>query len=317
MAQRGSFGAVDIIADMKNFTGGRFKGIDLNALAERAKPKRSFHSKGIKFLNNEGVDQPANLLHRLFPLRGSGSIGMLASIGFMLFEVSTWSKNGSQNDAQAWKESSYYWHSFLYIATVQSMTTFPVVASLLTELKILNSELGRLALSSSMVSEAYGPPLGTALVSQFESLTMGLLLPLFLTVSGLRTDIPSLRKNVEEAYALPILVITCSAGKILATMIVCLYFRMPKREALALGVIMSAKGIVELSTYNVWRDSEVLNDSSFTLMILAVLVIASIVPCIVRYLYDPAKKYAGYDRRTILHSKAYSKFKVLPASVKT
>lgn len=42
--------------------------------------------------------------------------------------------------------------SLLAVATVQSTTSFHVVLAVLTDLKLLNSELGRLALSSSLIS---------------------------------------------------------------------------------------------------------------------------------------------------------------------
>lgn len=40
-----------------------------------------------------------------------------------------------------------------FIVALNSLTTFPVIAGLLTDLKILNSDLGRLAISSTMVSD--------------------------------------------------------------------------------------------------------------------------------------------------------------------
>lgn len=48
-----------------------------------------------------------------------------------------------------YKEAPY----FPYLAVTHSVTPFPVIASLLNDLKILNSELGRLALSSALVSD--------------------------------------------------------------------------------------------------------------------------------------------------------------------
>lgn len=47
----------------------------------------------------------------------------------------------------------YRWPAVKNIATIQTIFPFPVIASMLVDLKIMNSELGRLALASALISD--------------------------------------------------------------------------------------------------------------------------------------------------------------------
>lgn len=46
------------------------------------------------------------------------------------------------------------WQWSLFLGTIQSFTPFPVISQLLEELEIMNSELGRLGLSSALISDS-------------------------------------------------------------------------------------------------------------------------------------------------------------------
>ena len=49
----------------------------------------------------------------------------------------------------------------------------------------------------------------------------------------------------------------------------------------------------------------------FSVGMLAVLVTASIVPIMVRRLYDPSRKYAGYQRRNVIDLKPNAELRIL------
>ncbi|KAF8413456.1 hypothetical protein HHK36_001443 [Tetracentron sinense] len=285
-----------------------------------------------------------------------------------------------------------------YVGAANSMTEFPVIATLLTELKILNSELGRLALSSAMicdlsntfvsltttsfkvgegeilkslwailscaayvivvvfivrpalfwvirntpegepVKEIYiiiilvvamisgiisvaigqhvllgpfilglaipdGPPLGSALVQRLDSIVSGLLVPLFLTTSGLRTNLKSITLTTKSLAMFVFMILLSLVAKFTATMLPCLYCKMPFRDSLSLSLIMNAKGIIEMLTYNTWMDNKVIDDEIFSIMVVTVVLAAGTISPIVGALYDPSRKYAGYRKRNILHSR--------------
>ncbi|KAF6174091.1 hypothetical protein GIB67_020273 [Kingdonia uniflora] len=294
-----------------------------------------------------------------------------------------------------------------YVASAQSMTAFPVIACFLAELKILNSELGRLATSSSIIcdicswsvtgitiistmiarersllrllysavstalffiiimfllrpavlwvvrqtpegkpiKEGYlfaiivavlvcgligeviglhallgpfllglvipdGPPLGAALEERLDSFVSQLLMPIFFTICGLKTDVFAIQK-VKNVFLIQFIVLICFLGKIVGTILPPLYCRMPVRDAISLALIMNSKGIVELATYNIWRENSVLNDQTFSILVISVVIITGFVAPLVRILYDPSRRYLAYKRRTILHSRGNTELGIL------
>lgn len=249
---------------------------------------------------------------------------------------------------------------FPLAVVIMSLTAFPVVACFLAELKILNSEIGRLASSSSIICDACqwsilsivfatkvatfksarvvmgtllsgavlifivvfgfrpaalwiirhtpegkpvkeiyifavmlallgcgfageffglsglfasfalglvipdGPPLGAALVERLDCFVSVLLMPLFFTNCGLQMDINAI-VNSRNVIALYIIAFTAFIGKIIGTVGPPLFFRMPFRDSISLGLIMNSKGIAELAVLINWKRIKVsfLRSSSF------------------------------------------------------
>ncbi|KAK5810397.1 hypothetical protein PVK06_025709 [Gossypium arboreum] len=290
---------------------------------------------------------------------------------------------------------------------IEALTSFSVIACLLSELKILNTELGRLALSSAAVgdlstlflvriitlsrhfisspllvlvrgvitccflallffvfrplmywvikrtpnggpvAEVYitatmmaavgcavvthwtdrspligaflfglavpdGPPLGSALIDKFECFTNGLFLSVYVTSSTMRIR---LQKWLSDPSHIKFSTIF-STATFFATLIPCCIGSflnlMPFRDALAFGLIMSSKGIVQLSHICTFRDNKIISQKAFTTMIFCILANATIVPLLVRFLYDPnSRKYASYEQRNLMHLKPDVELKVL------
>lgn len=244
-----------------------------------------------------------------------------------------------------------------YVTLIHSLTPFPVISCILSDLKIINSELGRLALSSAIVSDLFsvflttigtisrfakeessrlaiihlaatvafilslvyvfrpamfwvvrqtpegrpvkdkyifaiiagvlvsgvisnwmglfvlfgpfmlglavpdGPPLGSAIVDKLDAFVMGVLLPLFISTCAVRTNVATIDLEHPSVYSNGILSVVTMATKIAACMLPALYSKMPFNDSLALGLIMSAKGTVQLATYTLFRDNQVSNPS--------------------------------------------------------
>ena len=262
---------------------------------------------------------------------------------------------------QAWIKNGSY---FPYIAATHCLTPFPVIASLLADLKILNSELGRLALSSAIVSDLFsifltiativaktggqvskeraminmisavvfllvvvyvlrpamfwvvaqtpegrpvksaylyaiilglffcglssdffgqysifgafifgltvpdGPPLGSALVEKLESLLSLVLMPIFMVTCAMRANLwwVSSREMLNDALANFIILFVSLIAKVGACYIPLVrYCNMARKDALALGLIMCAKGNVNVATQSFVKDSGVSNSSSISL----------------------------------------------------
>lgn len=94
------------------------------------------------------------------------------------------------------------------------------------------------------------------LIERIEDFVSGLLLPLYFASSGLKTDVAKIKGG--KAWGLLALVIsTACAGKILATFVAAMAFLIPAREALALGLLMNTKGLVELIVLNIGKEKKV------------------------------------------------------------
>ncbi|KAJ6297552.1 hypothetical protein OIU78_023166 [Salix suchowensis] len=293
------------------------------------------------------------------------------------------------------------------VVLMQSVTAFPVIAIFLAEFKILNSDIGRLASSSSMicdicfwsfmsiiyvahvakeksiqsaigsilsvgfliylllygirpaalwairntpegkpVKDAYiyvvfgalmgfgflgeviginsliasfllglaipdGPPLGAAIVDRLDCFVSALLMPIFFTLCGLKTNVFSVQK--WKTVGVIILVVFMGfLGKIIGTMLPPLFCRMPFRDALALGLLMNSKGIVELVLLNDWKtNSDSMTDECFAIMILSVVVLTGVISPLVKALYDPSRRFLAYRRRTICHHRSNEELRIL------
>ncbi|CAL1404165.1 unnamed protein product [Linum trigynum] len=84
----------------------------------------------------------------------SGKKVMTIGVASMVIPLAVGLLFQRQQIAQA--DSKLTVNSIVGITSIQSLTTFPVVAQLVHELKLTNSEIGRLALSSSLVSGLFG-----------------------------------------------------------------------------------------------------------------------------------------------------------------
>jgi Kef-type K+ transport system membrane component KefB len=88
-------------------------------------------------------------------------------------------------------------------------------------------------------------------------LVSGLMLPLYFATSGLHTDVDSVR-GVAAWGMVALVVAVAVAGKFGGTFAVAVAGTgMARREAAALGVAMSAKGLVELIVLNIGKEKKV------------------------------------------------------------
>ncbi|XWS52968.1 hypothetical protein CRYUN_Cryun11dG0117500 [Craigia yunnanensis] len=291
--------------------------------------------------------------------------------------------------------------------TIESLTSLSVIACLLSELKILNSELGRLALSSAVVGdlsslvlivaiafykywsishsialiyagamvlfiivlvfvlrplmlwiiretpegrpikEVYifaimllalgssiythwfnqsplfgaflfglavpdGPPLGSALVDKFECFVSGVFLALYVTTATMRADPGKMLSDPTTVKFSAIVVFMTFLAKFIACLIPSFWSKMPLNDSLAFALIMTSKGIMELSYFSTYKDSKIIADATFSVMIIGVLLNSAIVPILVKSLYDSiSRKYAGYQKRNIMHLKPNAELRIL------
>ncbi|KAM5583068.1 cation/H(+) antiporter 15-like [Rosa sericea] len=296
--------------------------------------------------------------------------------------------------------------SLVAIAVFQCLSSFHVIGCLLGDLKLLNSELGRLAVSSSMISgviswiwvilaftvrlstmkktgnlpfmglslaalfvliifimrpimlwmvaqtakgqpikESYivsifimvmicsllgeivgqhfllgpmvlglavpdGPPLGSALVEKLDSYVSNILLPSYFLFSGARINLSEIR--MKTVGIVELLALSSFCGKVLGTMVPSLYCKMPAIDALSLGLIMSAQGITDLLVLQHGMLLLLIDGECYSIMIMSSVLFTGIITPIVKFLYNPSKRYKSTKRRrTIEHSLPNMEFGLL------
>ena len=240
-----------------------------------------------------------------------------------------------------------------YVTAIHCLTPFPVLACLLEDLQILNSELGRLSLSTALVSDtlsvfllmvssltgierkkgtvvaaidsisiiihviviifairpamfwvirqtpegrpikdtyvhgivlvalgsaylshAYGqtlvigpfflglaipdgPPLGSAIVNKFNCFIQDVFLPILVTTCGMRVDLSLIKFDYSYTTINGILIVLTFVLKIVASLVPPLLSKMPFNDALALALLLSCKGVVQIVFYAFLKDNEV------------------------------------------------------------
>lgn len=109
------------------------------------------------------------------------------------------------------------------------------------------------------------------ITDKLESITLVLLLPLFFAFTGLRTSIGVVRGTEMWFYCLLIIVIAV-AGKLGGSTIASRAAGVPWRNALALGILMNTRGLMELVILNIGLEFGVINQALFSMMVLMALV---------------------------------------------
>jgi Kef-type K+ transport system membrane component KefB len=109
------------------------------------------------------------------------------------------------------------------------------------------------------------------LTAHIKPLTVGLLLPLFFTYSGLNTKINLLNTWYLWAMCAAVLVVAI-LGKGVACWLAARATGVPNREALGIGTLMNARGLMELIIINIGLQRGIISEGLFaTLVIMAVL----------------------------------------------
>jgi Kef-type K+ transport system membrane component KefB len=111
----------------------------------------------------------------------------------------------------------------------------------------------------------------TDIIDRFESLSLGLLLPLFFALTGLRTRIDLLGRGSMLGLTAAI-ILTAVVGKLAGAAFTARATGMRWKDSLGLGVLMNTRGLVELVILNAGLDLGILSPPLFTMMVLMALI---------------------------------------------
>jgi Kef-type K+ transport system membrane component KefB len=117
--------------------------------------------------------------------------------------------------------------------------------------------------------------------SILQTITFTVMAPLFFAGAGLRADLTLLRDPIVVSWALVVLLVA-SASKFGGAYIGSRLARLPRREGLALGVGLNARGAVEIVVATVGISLGVLNQGSYTVVVLMAMATSMMAPPLLR-----------------------------------
>lgn len=201
------------------------------------------------------------------------------------------------------------WQSVVYLGAAMSVTAFPVLARIIEERGISGTALGTLTLVAGAVSDMIAwlllgvvlasvdrsfdvagflashavfvafvvgalLPRGTMtglLSRRIEPIASNVLVPVFFTFSGFSTQL-SLLWSVELLWLSMIVILVATAGKAVGCWGAARLAGLANREALAVGALMNARGLMELILLNIGLQRGLITPTLFTVMVIMTLV---------------------------------------------
>jgi Kef-type K+ transport system membrane component KefB len=106
---------------------------------------------------------------------------------------------------------------------------------------------------------------------RLESITVGLLLPLFFAYTGLRTSL-GLLDSVSAWMLCGLIVLVAVGSKLLVSALSVRASGMSWRDSFAVGILVNTRGLVELVILNVGLDLQILSPTLFSMMVIMALV---------------------------------------------
>ncbi|KAL3420839.1 k(+) h(+) antiporter 1 [Phlyctema vagabunda] len=138
------------------------------------------------------------------------------------------------------------------------------------------------------------------LTEKIEDLVTVLFLPLYFALSGLNTDIGLLNDGITWGYVIGVVAVAF-AGKIIGGTLAARACKLVWRESLAIGVLMSCKGLVELIVLNIGLQAKILSTRTFTIFVVMALITTVSTTPLTSWIYPPwyQKKLEAWKRGEI------------------
>lgn len=197
-----------------------------------------------------------------------------------------------------------HWQSMIYLGAAMSVTAFPVLARIIHERGIGGTAVGTLTLAAGSVGDLIAwMLLGSVLVSvdrqfdimgfvvshavfvafvagaviprgrlteeltrRIEPVASHVLVPVFFVFSGLSTQL-ALLWSPELLWLSLMVILIATAGKALGCWGAARLAGRPHREALAIGWLMNARGLMELIILNIGLQRGLITPTLFTVMV--------------------------------------------------
>ncbi|KAJ0245998.1 Cation/H(+) antiporter 25 [Hirschfeldia incana] len=150
----------------------------------------------------------------------------------------------------------------------------------------------------------HGPPLGSTLAIRSETFIHEFLMPFSFGLVGLYTDVHFLSTDAWDDQIAPLVYMTTVSfiTKFISVFAAAVFFKVPTRDSLTLGLIMNLRGQLDIMLYLLCFRKRVIGLPGFTLLVLHTIVITGISTPLISFLYDPNRPYRISKHRTIQHT---------------
>ncbi|EOA15706.1 hypothetical protein CARUB_v10006524mg [Capsella rubella] len=150
----------------------------------------------------------------------------------------------------------------------------------------------------------HGPPLGSTLAVRSETFIYEFLMPFSFALVGQGTNVHFINEELWDSHLSPLFYMTIVAfiSKFLSTASTALFFKVPARESITLGLMMNLRGQMDILVYLHWIDKRIVGFPGFTVMVLQAVVVTAVMTPLISFLYDPNRPYRSSKHRTIQHT---------------
>ncbi len=122
-----------------------------------------------------------------------------------------------------------------------------------------------------------------AIADRLDGVSVQLLLPVFFVVAGQGVDIGGLGRS-DIAPTLAILAVAC-IGKFVGGALAARVTGVPRRQSYAVGTMMNTRGLAELVILQVGRDAGVINDQTYTMLVIMAIVTTAMSGPLLKFVY--------------------------------
>ncbi|KAI3852862.1 hypothetical protein MKW92_049204 [Papaver armeniacum] len=155
-----------------------------------------------------------------------------------------------------------------------------------------------------------GPPLGAAIEEKLDSFVTAILVPVIV----ISRACPFKVSDIKHSMKVVVWTMTFFGflGKLLGTMLPAVYSKMPYPDAIILGLIMSVQGVLDIQIWVQTMNLQLIDRDIYGSLVILMVAFTGSISVIVKFFYDPARKYASYRMKTIQHSKPNAELRILP-----
>ncbi|MCL7027484.1 hypothetical protein MKW94_009523 [Papaver nudicaule] len=154
-----------------------------------------------------------------------------------------------------------------------------------------------------------GTPIGSAVQKKLECFLTLVLLPSVYIIGGYHVQLSTV--TMKNFIVVELMIFLGFVARQSVVMLASLCCRMPIEESISLGLILNCSGIYNLLFLDQMYERKFLNQQTYTIMLLTNALITMVATPIVKHLYDPSRKYAGYTRQTIQNTTVKGELRIL------